>query len=168
MTLADWQDLASIATGDVINATRVQQWWLNQDYLANPTIASQFGPGPNDATDTFTTTGVWTDVDSVYFRVTFETGGNPCLIWVTAQTSHTVVSTGELYLTLEIDGFRYGNTNGLAYFVNYANTFNGAQFAHVVSLSAGTHEAVVQIQNGTAGTASIWLDSPSGLTVMEL
>jgi hypothetical protein len=165
--VSGWITFDTIITNSRLTASRFQQWWQNLDNLKSPNMAGLDGPGPSNDWWTFTPTGVWTDIDATYYRLNLETFGNPITLVSRFQCGHSVAS-GKIYLTYEIDGIRYGNTNGLAYYDNQAaGLIAGVEMVYTLSLAAGVHEVVAQVYNVTAGDAKVWKNANLGIFALE-
>lgn len=162
-----WPTLHTFVTGEPARAEYFQGLWEGANQLKTPLLSGLLNPGGGSSSWTFTTTGVWTDIDADYYRITFESQGNPLLVWAHVRYSHSAAS-GDMFLTVELDGSVLGNSAGMAYAKDIVNVQETVTFGTIISSAgAGQHEIAIQVQNNAVGNAEIWKDSCLGLWVAE-
>ena len=160
--MSDWITLSTIADGPLLTS-RLQDWWQNLDTLRNTQAVAQMGPGPANNIKTFANGGP-VDIDATYYRLNFESTGNPVLIWATFQTRLQDVVNGSITFLFEIDG---GTAISLGIALDPLDAPVGWMVPYIAELAAGVHDVVVQVTTNTASLGEVWLDATLGIFARE-
>lgn len=164
--MSDWIPITTLVTGKPLRAQTFQEWWNDLYLLKSPVLAAQFSPGGTSNSWTFATVGVWADIDTSAYQVTFESQGNPLLVWAHIRVSHSAVS-GDSYLTFILDGVQKGGTAGLGYNRDLNNQATRTVATVMTGVGAGSHTLKAQVNNQDTGNTEIWKDACLGLFALE-
>ena len=164
--MGPWITLPVLSNGP-LPVTYFQDLLEDLRSLAEPMYAEQYLPGTPISSWTFSSTSAFTNLDSVYYRLEFESYGNDLLAQAMIRYSHSA-SNGGARFAFALDGAFIGNTFGLAQKQDQADVQEVLCMEDIIPASAGTHVLTVQIVNGTVGNAEIWKEPCMNFWVWEL
>lgn len=155
-----WTDIPDKSTGDQMDETWYDTHFkANMEYLLSP---SHEAIVRNNSGNYSTTSTSFVDVDATNLAVTLTTYGGPVLIAISALVYNTT-SGNAVYLDVDIDGTRYGNSYscGLLRFISpSASAEQPAVLCFLIkNLTAGSHTFKLQWCTA-AGTANMRPYSP--------
>lgn len=117
-----------------------------------------------------TTSTSFVDVDATNAKLTIRTGARRVLVVVTATAALAVGSGQDIFLDLDVDGTRLGQTDGLLSVAPVSGEDCNASFSFVTDvLAAGSHTFKLKWAV-TGGTGKLWANTtlPLTFTVYEL
>lgn len=165
--MSDWNTLATFADDTIIRVDVFDDIRDNLDSLRDPLIATQNLPGSAFDSWTFSSTSTWTDLDSTYYRLDFESYGNDLNITANIRFSHSAAS-GEGDFAFTLDGTLLGGTAGIGGFLDLSDVQETYQLHYITAASAGEHTIVLQCKNVTAGNTEVWKNACLNISVVEL
>lgn len=166
----EWITVDPFVDGALVRVNKIQAMWENLQSLANANLAEQQGPA-YDGTAIQITGGpssTFQDMDSTYYRQTFDSYGGDLLITVDLTAIYTVASitTGIAYRFM-LDGVALGNNSGLGQWT--ANTVQETfQLIYIAkNIAAGSHTCVLQWFNEGSGNAGNYKYPVNLFDIME-
>ena len=162
-----WPTLHTFVTNENVRAEYFQGLWEALYLLKNPLLTAQFNTGGGNTTWSFSTTADWFDIDTAGYQTTFESMGNPLLVWAIIRAGHSA-SGGDVQLRFTVDGVGQGNVSGQGFFRNITQPETRTLSDIITSAGAGEHTIGVQINNQTVGNGLVYQYQCHGLFVMEL
>lgn len=141
--MGEWMTVPNFVDNDIVHVDVFQDIWQNLYTLKNPMYAE---------TQIETVNGPWTtsssgftDIDTTYFRIIFESYGNDIIAGLLIKHRGDVVN-GSTQFRYELDGVTQGNARGQMVFQLYASAIDDtAQLLYVfANVAAGVHTLDVQ------------------------
>jgi hypothetical protein len=156
--MVDWITIPNFVDDKVQRARTFQNIASNLDLIKNPMLVATPGPAIAGGAWTFSSTGSWADIDTIYYNNAFTSQGNAILAIAILRFSHSAAN-GVGAFRFMLDGVARGNSKGQFGCADISNIQETFCFADVLeSVSAGDHTLKLQVINVTVGNTEVWKD----------
>lgn len=158
--MTSYATLPTLTLSSVLSAADANKFKDNLDYLRNPRQVGDTNFKTDDVTVAHTVTSTTFAYLTSNLDLSFQSSGEPILYygWLFGRV---VTASRSLYLDLEVDGSRIGDTNvGLWEYETYTNAAGAIRrpmvLQRLLTLSAGAHTIKIMYKMSAAGSADFF------------